>query len=266
MEQRLQKILSQWGIASRRKAEEIIIAGRVRVNGKTASLGQKADPDLHCIEIDGNLLQLTNRPQPVYLLLNKPVGVVSTCVEPGKRKTVLDLLPQKLRVGQGIHPVGRLDVESSGALLLTNDGQLTYCLTHPKHQVAKTYQVLVEGHPSEKVLDSWRQGIILSGKKTLPAEVRVLEKRAPSQTLLEVVIYEGRNRLIRRVAEQLGHPVVKLHRTAIGQIKLQSRGEPILPDGQYRLLKDGEMFFLQQEGCLFYNLKIGKFSGEQAGI
>jgi 23S rRNA pseudouridine2605 synthase len=250
MEQRLQKILSQWGIASRRKAEEMIIAGRVRVDGKTASLGQKADPVMDRIEVDGDRLQRTNRPQPVYLLLNKPVGVVSTCVEPGKRKTVLDLLPQELQVGQGIHPVGRLDVESSGALLLTNDGQLTYCLTHPKHEVAKTYQVLVEGHPSEKVLESWRQGIILSGKKTLPAQVRVLKSSSPYQTLLEVVIYEGRNRLIRRVAEQLGHPVVKLHRTAIGLIQLQSPGEPILLGGQYRPLKDSEMFFLQQAGCL----------------
>lgn len=262
MEQRLQKILSQCGIASRRKAEEMIIAGRVRVNGKIASLGEKADPAMHRIEIDGDLLQWTNRPQPIYLLLNKPVGVVSTCVEPGKRKTVLDLLPQELGVGQGIHPVGRLDVESSGALLLTNDGQLTYCLTHPKHQVAKTYQVLVKGHPSEKIIEWWCQGIILSGKKTLPAKVRVLEKRAPSQTLLEVVIYEGRNRLIRRVADRLGHPVVKLHRTAIGPIKLQSPGEPILPGGQYRPLKASEMFFLQQAGCLFYNLKIGKISRE----
>ncbi len=174
------------------------------------------------------------------------MGVVSTCAEPGKRQKVLDLLPPELRCGKGIHPVGRLDVESTGALLLTNDGQLTYCLTHPKHKVPKTYQVLVEGHPSEKILTSWCQGIILSGKKTLPAQVQILDKKESSQTWLEVVIYEGRNRLIRRVAEQLGHPVIKLHRIAIGQIKLQSPGEPILSEGQYRPLNVSEMFFLKQ--------------------
>ncbi|MDY6803392.1 MAG: pseudouridine synthase [Cyanobacteriota bacterium] len=246
MEQRLQKILSQWGIASRRKAEEMIIAGRVRVNSKTACLGEKANPEGDLIEVDGHRIEPGSRPQPAYLLLNKPAGVVSTCVEPGKRKKVLDLLPPQLQVGQGIHPVGRLDVESTGALLLTNDGQLTYCLTHPKHQVPKIYEVWVEGRPSEKIIKFWCQGIILSGKKTLPAKVRVLEKSYASQTLLEVVIYEGRNRLIRRVAEQLGHPVLKLHRTAIGQIKLQPPGEAILPGGQYRPLKTSEMFFLQK--------------------
>jgi len=246
MEQRLQKILSQWGVASRRKAEEMMIRGRVRVNGKIASLGEKANPESDLIEVDGLAIQSQSRPQAIYLLLNKPAGVVSTCAEPGKRQKVLDLLPPELSLGKGIHPVGRLDVESTGALLLTNDGQLTYCLTHPKHQVPKTYQVWVEGHPSEKILKSWCQGIILSGKKTLPAGVKILDKKESSQTWLEVVIYEGRNRLIRRVAEQLGHPVIKLHRTAIGQIKLQSPGEPILSEGQYRPLNVSEMFFLQK--------------------
>jgi 23S rRNA pseudouridine2605 synthase len=246
MEQRLQKILSQWGVASRRKAEEMMIRGRVRVNGKIASLGEKANPESDLIEVDGLAIQSQSRPQAIYLLLNKPAGVVSTCAEPGKRPKVLDLLPPELSLGKGIHPVGRLDVESTGALLLTNDGQLTYCLTHPKHQVPKTYQVWVEGHPSEKILKSWCQGIILSGKKTLPAKVQILDKKESSQTWLEVVIYEGRNRLIRRVAEQLGHPVIKLHRTAIGQIQLHSPGEPILSEGQYRPLNVSEMFFLQQ--------------------
>ena len=162
--------------SSRRKAEEMIIAGRVRVNGEIAKLGQKADPATQNIEVDGDRIQAKNRPEAVYLLLNKPTGVVSTCFEPGKRKTVLDLLPPELRIHQGIHPVGRLDVESSGALLLTNDGRLTYCLTHPKHQVPKIYEVWVEGHPSEKILKLWRQGIILSGKKTLPAKVQIWEK------------------------------------------------------------------------------------------
>lgn len=244
MQERLQKVLSQWGIASRRKAEEMIITGRVRVNNQTVSLGQKADPESDRIEVDGVAINSTSRPQPVYLLLNKPLGVVSTCFDPGKRRKVLDLLPVEYRNGQGIHPVGRLDVESTGALLLTNDGQLTYCLTHPRHGVPKTYEVLVEGYPRESTLQSWRRGIILSGKKTLPAKVRVLEKSYTSPTLLETIVYEGRNRLIRRVAEQLGHPVVKLHRTAIGSILLEPPGEPMLPCGQYRPLKDTEISFL----------------------
>ena len=172
------------------------------------------------------------------------MGVISTCLEPRKRSNVLDILNAELRNGTGIHPVGRLDADSTGALLLTNDGRVTYGLTHPKYCLSKTYQVWVEGHPQELILKLWRQGIVLSGKKTLPAKVKVLKECKNSQTLLEVVLFEGRNRQIRRVAQKLGHPVLKLHRTAIGQIKLQLPGESVLPMGHYRPLREFEIKFL----------------------
>jgi 23S rRNA pseudouridine2605 synthase len=232
MDERVQKILAQWGIASRRQAEQMILAGRVLLNGNIVHLGQKANPDRDRIEVDGVPVKATNRPQLVYLLLNKPAGVVSTCSDPQARSKVLDLLPPKLRYGQGIHPVGRLDADSTGALLLTNDGKLTFCLTHP-----------VQGRPPEPILKAWRQGIILSGRKTMPAQVQVLD-RAQDQTMLEVILSEGRNRQIRRTAEQLGYPVVGLHRTAIGSIQLQPPSEPILSVGCYRSLTNSEIIFL----------------------
>jgi 23S rRNA pseudouridine2605 synthase len=244
MEERLQKILSQWGIASRRQAEKMIEAGQVRLNGKVVHLGQKANPETDVIEVDGKLVKPSNRPQFIYLLLNKPVGVVSTCRDSRKRSTILDLLPDTLSKGQGIHPVGRLDAESTGALLLTNDGALTFLLTHPRHHVPKTYHVWVQGHPPESVLQAWRQGVDLLGKKTLPAQVRILQLSV-EETLLEIVLTEGRNRQIRRVAELLSYPVIHLHRTAIGPIQLQPKGGPVLPSGHYRYLNDFEIRFLK---------------------
>ncbi len=243
MAERVQKILSQWGIASRRQAEQMILAGRVRLNGSLAHLGQKADPNTDRLEVDGRAITPANRPQLIYILLNKPAGVVSTCRDPRNRSTVLDLLSVELKQGQGIHPVGRLDAESTGALLLTNDGALTLSLTHPRYHLPKTYCVWVRGHPPESVLELWRQGVILSGKKTLPAQVKVLKRRS-QQTLLQVVLTEGRNRQIRRLAKQLGFEVLKLHRTAIGSIQLQLPNEPGLPSGHYRFLKDFEIHFL----------------------
>ncbi|MGK7877933.1 MAG: pseudouridine synthase [Xenococcaceae cyanobacterium] len=244
MAQRVQKILSQWGIASRRQAEKMILAGRVRLNGSVVQLGQRADPTTDLLEVDGKAIKSANRPQSIYLLLNKPAGVVSTCHDPKNRPTVLDLLPAELQDGQGIHPVGRLDAESTGALLLTNDGALTLSLTHPRYHLPKTYHVWVQGHPPESVLQVWRQGVILLGKKTLPAQVKVLKRRS-KQTLLQVVLTEGRNRQIRRIAKQLGFEVLKLHRTAIGSIQLQPPNEPVLPSGHYRFLKDSEIRFLK---------------------
>ena len=251
MQERLQKILSQWGIASRRQAEQMIIAGRVLVNGSLVELGQKADPECDRIEVDGKLIQPTNRPQLIYLLLNKPVGVVTTCSDPEGRPTVLDLLATEFRQESGLHPVGRLDAYSTGALLLTNDGDLTFRLLHPKHKVTKTYQVWVHGQPPASVLQAWRQGVMLEGKKTLPAQIKILNTRHQGeQTLLEVVLKEGRNRQIRRVAEMLGYPVIQIHRTAIGPIQLETPKEPLLP-GQYRPLKDNEINFLQTIGAEF---------------
>jgi pseudouridine synthase len=240
MPERIQKILSQWGLASRRHAETLILEGRVRLNGNVAELGQKADPACDRIEVDGQLIQPVDRPQFVYLLLNKPFGVLSTCDDPQGRTTVLDLLPQSLRSHQGIYPVGRLDADSTGALLLTNDGDLTFNLTHPQHHVPKTYEVWVKGQPSDEILHQWRKGIILDSQKTLPAKV-VVVKRTVSKTLLEIVLVEGRNRQIRRVADILGHPVLKLHRVSIGSIRLVSVGSTSLPPGTYRSLSRVEI-------------------------
>lgn len=245
MPERVQKILSQWGIASRRQAEQMILEGRVKLNGAVAELGQKADPEHDRVEVDGQLIQMVDRPQFLYFLLNKPAGVISTCDDPQNRKTVLDLLPKTLRQGQGLHPIGRLDVESTGAILLTNDGELTHYLTHPRHHIPKTYEVWVEGEVSRSILQQWREGVILDNRKTLPASVSVL-RRTPSSTLLRVILREGRNRQIRRVAEQLGHPVIQLHRSAIGEIQLDPPGKSGLPPGHYRPLEDFEIRVLKQ--------------------
>lgn len=247
MTQRLQKILSQWGIASRRQAEQMILAGRVQLNGAVVNLGQKADPEVDWIEVDGRAIQPA-RPQQIYLLLHKPADVLSTCSDPWQRPTVLDLLPSDR---PALYPVGRLDVDTTGALLLTNDGTLTFCLTHPRHHVPKTYQAWVQGHPPDSVLQVWRDGVVLSGRVTLPAEVQVLEQRGnPAQTKLEIVLEEGRNRQIRRVAEQLGYPVLHLHRTAIGPVQLQPKGELELPRGDYRPLMIAELEFLRDLSCI----------------
>jgi 23S rRNA pseudouridine2605 synthase len=246
MEARLQKILAQWGIASRREAEEMIRQSRVCVNGVLAHLGQKVDPYQDKISIDGQPVIVQQRPSLIYLLLHKPVGVVSTCHDPQGRLTVLDLLPSELRAGWGIHPVGRLDVDSTGALILTNDGELTYGLTHPSHSISKTYRVVVQGHPPVRVLKRWSQGIFLEGRITRPAQVRLIESYI-DQSCLEIVLQEGRNRQIRRIAEQLGYPVIKLHRTAIGSIQLKTSTTVFLPSGKYRHLSADEISFLNKQ-------------------
>ena len=245
MEVRLQKILAQWGIASRRQAEDIIRQERVWVNGVVAHLGQKVDPQIDQIAVDDKLVSPCSRPEPIYLLLNKPAGIVSTCDDPQGRTTVIDLLPQSLKTGQGIHPVGRLDADSTGALILTNDGELTYYLTHPSHSIPKTYDVVVKGTPTAAVLREWSQGVVLDGKKTRSAKVRLIDSFA-GQTRLEIVLKEGRNRQIRRVAKQLGYPVITLNRTAIGTIQLHTSTIQGLEVGKYRHLQDFELRFLKK--------------------
>lgn len=237
MPDRLQKILSRHGIASRREAEQMILAGRVAVNGNNVTeLGTKADPESDRIEVDGKLLQ-TNAPKFVYLLLNKPIGVMSTCDDPQGRKTVLDILPSQYR---HVYPVGRLDYNSSGALILTNNGDFANYLMHPRHHVPKTYEVWVKDIPSDRIIKQWQDGVILDGKLTLPASVNIRQiercKYQTPRTQLQIVLFEGRNRQIRRVAEQLGHPVLSLHRVAIATISLET-----LKVGAYRLLIDQEI-------------------------
>ncbi|APB35271.1 pseudouridine synthase [Gloeomargarita lithophora Alchichica-D10] len=232
--ERLQKILAQRGVAARRQAEDLIRRGQVRVNGSLAQLGQKCNPQVDEITIRGQ--PLPPAPALFYYLLHKPLGVVSTCADPQGRPTVRDFLPPAC---PPLHPVGRLDCDSSGALLLTNDGELTLALTHPRHPVWKTYRVWVKGQPTAVDLSQWRRGMDLDGQPTLPAQVRILQKTA-HQTLLEIHLREGRNRQIRRVAAQLGYPVLRLHRQAIGEIQLGA-----LPLGHLRPLTPPEQAFCQ---------------------
>ncbi|GBF80779.1 pseudouridine synthase [Aphanothece sacrum] len=246
MIERVQKILSQWGIASRRHAEALILAGRVKLNGQVVQLGDKADPQRDRLEVDGKVIQPLERPQLIYILLHKPAGVVSTCSDPQNRPTVLELLPQELSYRMGIHPVGRLDFNTTGALLLTNDGELTLKLTHPRYHLSKTYQVTIEGDPTETELQQWREGVMLMGKNTLPAEVKVIT-RSPEHTHLQVILTEGKNRQIRRIVEQLGFSVLRLHRSAISSLTLH---QPNLFSGQYRLLTPSEIDFLKQSANL----------------
>jgi 16S rRNA pseudouridine516 synthase len=232
MAERLQKIISRFGIASRREAEQMILASRVRLNGTIVSeLGVKADPASDRIEVDGKLISQAS-PQKVYLLLNKPVAVICTRHDPQGRRTVLNLLPSQY---QHLYPVGRLDYNSSGALLLTNDGDFANCLTHPRHHIVKTYEVWVRGQIERAALQIWQAGVELDGRLTQPCDVTVMT-RISDRTQLQIALKEGRNRQIRRIAEQLNHPVVALHRAAIAEISLGN-----LPIGQYRCLTRSEV-------------------------
>jgi 23S rRNA pseudouridine2605 synthase len=230
MAERLQKLISQAGIASRRAAEDLIRQGRVTVNGKKATLGDKADLSHDTVKVDGQALK---PPEFVYYLLNKPRGVVSTNQRQPqeKRRIVRDLVPHEGH----LFTVGRLDAASQGLILLTNDGELADKLMHPRYGHTKTYHVLVAGLPDPKTLETWRRGIVLDGKTTAPAKVRVLQSRV-DDTWLEVVLREGRKRQIRRVAGMLGHPVKNLIRVKIDFLEIGH-----LKTGQWRMLTPAEV-------------------------
>lgn len=235
MEERVQKLMARAGIGSRRANEELIRAGRVRVNGKRATLGDKADPDHDRIEVDGEPLEFE---KPIYIMLNKPRGVLSSTeddLDEG-RPTVRDLVG----VEGHIYPVGRLDKNSQGLILLTNDGHLAHRLTHPRYEHDKIYDVVVEGHPSSETLKAWREGLLLRGKMTAPAGVKIL-RRDQDTTQLRIKMREGRKRQIRRVGALLGHPVLHLFRRQIGP---QEIGE--LPEGEWRHLQDEEVKALRE--------------------
>ncbi len=257
MPERVQKVLSQWGIASRRKAEKMILARRIKINDRTANLGDKIDLQVDTLHVDGKLIEVSDRPNSLYLLLNKPPGVVSTCLDPQHRPTVIDLLPKNLQQGTGIHPVGRLDFASSGALILTNDGDLTLGLTHPRYHLPKIYLVELDRCPSKKDLSKWRRGVVLEGKKTLPAKIKLIRGDKSGKTI-EIILTEGRNRQIRRVAGLLGYEVQKLHRTAIGSIALNGNNRNELVSGKYRHLQAAEIDFLKN----YYNRKLQKIAAK----
>jgi 23S rRNA pseudouridine2605 synthase len=232
MEERLQKILSRAGLGSRRKCEEMIIAGRVRVNGSVAQIGQKADPAIDSIAVDGGKIESTER--LVYIALHKPRFVLSTAEsERGdRRRTVRDLVPDSER----IYPVGRLDFESEGLVLMTNDGDLTQRLTHPSFGHPKVYRVLLAKHPDGSQLSAWRHGVVLSdGYKTQPVDIH-FEASAGKGAWMRIVMHEGRKRQIRETAAQLGLPVVRILRVSIGTLQLGR-----LKPSQWRYLTQEEV-------------------------
>ncbi|MDP9071956.1 MAG: rRNA pseudouridine synthase [Actinomycetota bacterium] len=227
--ERLQKVLARTGFGSRRACEELIADGRVTVNGEVALLGRRIDPDGDRVEVDG--VPVGVRADLVYYLLNKPRGVVTTASDPQGRSTVLDLVPPEPRV----FPVGRLDADTEGLLVLTNDGDLTHRLTHPGFGVEKEYLAEVEGSPSPGAVRRLRDGVALEDGVTAPARVALV---AP--TALRITVHEGRNRQVRRMCAAVGHPVVRLVRTRIGPIA--ERG---LRPGQWRPLTMAEVRDLQ---------------------
>jgi len=236
MEERLQKILARAGYGSRRACEEIVAAGRVTVNGRVASLGDKADPQNDHILLDGQPVRLAE--QQVYIALYKPRGVISAVSSPDERPTVRDLVDAPGR----IYPVGRLDVDSEGLILLTNDGNLANRLTHPRYGHEKEYRVLVARRPDEEQLATWRRGVVLSdGHRAAPAEVR-LETPAGKGMWLRMVLREGRKRQIRETGTLIGLPVVKIVRVRIGSLHLGN-----LKPRQWRYLTPQEVAELKGE-------------------
>jgi 23S rRNA pseudouridine2605 synthase len=236
--ERLQKILAQAGVASRRKCEELITQGRVKVNGTVVrELGTKVDPAKDNILVDG---QPIKREALVYLLLNKPTGVITSLHDPEGRRVVTDLLTG---IRERVYPVGRLDYDTAGLLLLTNDGDLANRIAHPSFEIDKVYRAWVNGIPSPESVRRLATGIMLEDGMTAPGEARLLETdRTRNRALLEIVIHEGRNRQVRRMCEAIGHPVAKLERIRLGFLTLDG-----VKRGAYRHLTAAEVQRLKEE-------------------
>lgn len=227
---RVQKYLSECGVASRRKSEELIAQGVVRVNNKPVKLGDTLDPKRDTVTVRGRRVARTNN--LYYLLVNKPRGYVTTMDDDLGRKCVTELVSD---IKERVYPVGRLDKVSEGALIMTNDGEFANALMHPSRHVPKTYRVTVRPEPTKQMIEHLSAGVELDGRMTAPAEVRIIEK-LEDRTVLEFVLYEGRNRQIRRMCEAVGLEVARLKRIAVGNVKLGT-----LPAGKYRDLTEQEI-------------------------
>ncbi len=232
MEERLQKYLASCGIASRRKCEEYILQGKVQVNGKVVTeLGTKINPDKDTVRFDGKIVSQTKK--LVYILLNKPIGYVTTADDQFGRDTVLDLVKVKERVV----PVGRLDMYTSGALILTNDGNFVYKVTHPKHEIEKTYTVTVKGIVKNNEVEKLRKGVKVDDYITKPAKVKILKTDVEKDiSRIEITIHEGKNRQVRKMCEAVGRKVLALHRSKIGKIGVKD-----LELGRWRFLQKREV-------------------------
>jgi len=227
---RLSRFIAAAGVTSRRKAETLIKQGRVKVNGQVVTeLGLVVDGNRDTVELDGRRLKVE---KPVYILLYKPPGYLSTVTDTHGRPTVLDLLPGENR---RVYPVGRLDYDTEGLLLLSNDGNFAYLMTHPRHEIEKVYEALVEGRVGRADVNRLKAGVVIDGRKTAPASVRILQ-RYENRTLLEIRIHEGRKRQVRKMCAVVGHPVVKLKRSALGGLTLGG-----LKPGDYRYLSEQEV-------------------------
>ena len=233
---RLQKYLAENGIASRRKSEELIERGKVRVNGHPAHLGDKVDPKRDLVTVSGERVQPAETGN-CYLMLNKPRGYVTTMRDEMGRKCVAELMDD---VGCRIFPVGRLDRDSEGLLLFTNDGEVANMMTHPSMHVSKTYRVTVRPKADEEQLVALSSGVVIDGRRTMPASVQVLGEET-DRTVFQITIHEGRNRQIRKMCEAVGLETIRLKRISIGSVKLGS-----LPVGQYRELRKEEVAALRR--------------------
>ena len=233
---RIQKVLSEQGIASRRKAEEWIEQGKIKINGRPAALGQKINPNRDVVTIDGERVYFQKSSQKYYIMLNKPRGFVTTMNDELGRRCVAELVED---VPERVYPIGRLDKDSEGLLLFTNDGEFANLIMHPSHHVSKTYRVTVRPEISDAQVVRLSTGVEIDGKKTSPAHVTVLEKQ-PGRVVLQVVIYEGRNRQVRKMCEAVGLEVARLKRTAVGPLKLG-----MLAPGKWRELRPGEIGMLR---------------------
>lgn len=233
---RLQKYMAKCGIASRRKSEEIILEGRVKVNDIVVKeLGMTINPKKDIVKVDNKIIKLEEN--KIYIMLNKPKGYVTTVKDKHSEKIVLDLING---VKERIYPVGRLDVDTTGLLLLTNDGDLVYKLTHPSYEIPKKYIALVKGIPNNKKLYKFRKGLKINGRMTAEAYVKIL-KRNRDTSLLEISIHEGRNRQVRKMCKYIGHPVIQLERVAIGKLELGNLGI-----GEWRYLTSKEIEYLKK--------------------
>lgn len=231
-EVRLQKFMADMGVASRRKSEELIKAGKVKINGHVAQIGMKVNPRKDLVTVGKQKITNVKNRKMIYIMLHKPRGYVTTVSDELGRKTVMDLLPD---FDERIYPVGRLDKDSEGLLLLTNDGSFTNCMTHPSHEYAKVYRVTVRPAVNDKILKSLRDGVEIDGRMTSPCEVTVLVEEE-NRVVLEFIIHEGRNRQIRKMCESQGLEVARLKRVSVGSLKLG-----MLKQGDYRELSEQEV-------------------------